>query len=490
MPVSLRLPLIGLLLLTICHPGVCQDVAASLDVTAARAMSAPEEPSALALSFYGRYLAAGLRDGRLWLWDTASSEEPRVIRAHASRINAAQFSPNGSLLATVADDGQAAVWDTRSLQRVDRFPQERAGKAQTADFSSNGQAVAVGYDSGVVAVFSLSSQRLVRRFQDHKGRILAVAFRYLDDNTLFTIGADRRRYRYNLADGQGVSLELRTSRESKDAQLRSAAVAGEGKIIAITAKATHIVGNYADIQEQHYIKLVDRETGEQSAVGDSFRSVPRNPNASIALSADGRMLAATGQTQRQETRVRVWDLKNPLAPADLTLPRPVRYLAFGRGRGGLQLAIAAGREIYLYPIRFEGPGVPAETLAVMNLESEERELGLSLSEVIRSEVSRLNAFVLISRNNVQEILGEELLASSGLTKESPQIQLLAMQKFIKGRLQKQGEQYLLSLSLTDVKTGRSVEVRSEATSRAEIEAAARSLTADLIQKSSRVASVP
>lgn len=168
----------------------------------------------------------------------------------------------------------------------------------------------------------------------------------------------------------------------------------------------------------------------------------------------------------------------------------MRYLAFGRGRGGLQLAIAAGRVIYLYPIRFEGPGVPAETLAVMNLECEERQLGLSLSEVIRSEVSRLNAFVLISRNNVQEILGEELLASSGLTKESPEIRLLAMQKFIKGRLQKQGELYLLSLSLTDVKTGRSVEVRSEATSRAEIEAAVRSLTADLIQKSSRIASVP
>lgn len=161
MPVSLRLPLIGLLLLTICHPGVCQDIAASVDVTAARAMSAPEEPSALALSFYGRYLVAGLRDGRLWLWDTASSEEPRVIRAHASRINAA--------------------------------------------------------------------------------------------------------------------------------------VAGEGKTIAITAKATPIVGNYADIQEQHYIKRVDRETGEQSVFSDSFRSVPRNPNASIALSAEGRMLAATGR---------------------------------------------------------------------------------------------------------------------------------------------------------------------------------------------------
>jgi hypothetical protein len=98
--------------------------------------------------------------------------------------------------------------------------------------------------------------------------------------------------------------------------------------------------------------------------------------------------------------------------------------------------------------------------------------------------------VLISRNNVQEILGEELLASSGLTKEAPEIQLLAMQKFIKGRLQKQGEQYRLSLSLTDVKTGKSVEVRSEATSRAEIEAAARSLTGELLQKSSRVTSPP
>ena len=216
-----------------------QDEALSVNKAAAVTRAAPGAVSALAASFGGR-LAAGLQDGRLAVWaDSAPGSPPRVIPAHAKRINAVCFSPDAALVATASDDGRVAVWKADTLERVDRSRRTAGAEALTLDFSSDDSALAVGYDNGAVKVWSVANPQPAQAFPSaHKKRVLAVAFARGDDSTLFSAGEDKMLDTWNVATGEQVTqVNLRIGVENDsnahDLRYRTAAVAGGAKRIAI-----------------------------------------------------------------------------------------------------------------------------------------------------------------------------------------------------------------------------------------------------------------
>jgi serine/threonine protein kinase len=87
--------------------------------------------SAIRFSPDGRWLAAGLRDGRLLLWDaTRERPIPRKIFRHKLRVVGLGFTPDGNSLASASQDGQLTLaelrsqagWEViRSVQLVDRI---------------------------------------------------------------------------------------------------------------------------------------------------------------------------------------------------------------------------------------------------------------------------------------------------------------------------------------------------------------------------------
>src|SRR5262249_27021890 len=46
-----------------------------------------------------------------WVWTIDSPREPMALEGHETRINTAEWSPEGSRLATASYDGTARIWD-------------------------------------------------------------------------------------------------------------------------------------------------------------------------------------------------------------------------------------------------------------------------------------------------------------------------------------------------------------------------------------------
>ncbi len=73
----------------------------------------------LAVAPDGKTIAAGYDDGAMKLWDVATGALIRKSEtAHSARVSILLYSPDGDVLASVQNDGQAVkLWDARTLQR-------------------------------------------------------------------------------------------------------------------------------------------------------------------------------------------------------------------------------------------------------------------------------------------------------------------------------------------------------------------------------------
>ena len=69
----------------------------------------------VALSEDGHWIAAGGRDGSLWLWDLASRALVVRLNAHTERVPTLAFSPDGRLLASGGWDGRVRLFDLTRL---------------------------------------------------------------------------------------------------------------------------------------------------------------------------------------------------------------------------------------------------------------------------------------------------------------------------------------------------------------------------------------
>lgn len=446
-------------------PGRAQDggLDVQLRVTGEKTFTAPSDVSAIASSFGGR-IAAGMTDGRLavWrqaVWRQAAGQTPGIIPAHAKRINAVLFSPDAKLIATAADDGQVALWDADTLQRADHFQQGKGPRALSLAFSPDGQAVAVGDDKGAVKVWGVEGQQPARVIQHHKGRILALSFKPRDNNTLIIIGDDKVMSTWNLATGSTAAgdSDLRTDEERKGERIGSkpnylnVAVAQDGARFAIAATRSYIIGNFADIRAQQWIKLV-RPTGEQSDLSTDNLNVGGNNKRVIALSPDGRLLAVSGESEKQTNQMYVRNLVKGEIVGRVSLPSRIKYLAFGPGADGYQVTVAAGKTVSAYPIDFANTGEPTDTLTVVDLKSGDAALGASLADVIRTEIFKRNQYILLNTANVDEMLHDLVLSGTNLVAAKDKLQkgeLVLAKKQVNGSVAQNSDSYTLSMTFKD-----------------------------------------
>ncbi len=477
-----------------------QDEALSVNKAAAVTHTAPGAVSALAASFGGR-LAAGLQDGRLAVWaDSAPGALPRVIPAHAKRINAVCFSPDAALVATASDDGRVAVWKADTLERVDHFAQNGAGaKALTLDFSSDDSALAAGYDNGAVKVWSIANPQPAQSFPAaHKKRVLAVAFARGDDSTLFSAGEDKMLDTWNVATGEQVTqVNLRIGVENDsnahDLRYRTAAVAGGAKRIAIAVSMTHIRGNFTDIVDEHYVKIVNTATGARSSlINRNKEDVPQNSQAVLAFSDDGTLLAAVGQTAHDATAVSVFNAQTKNVLGQLSLPARVQALQFGWRETGWQVVVADGREVTTFPLSVsqDSGAVPTDALAVTapappGADPAALALARATADTMQDAAVNLGRFAVVNRSNLNEVMDELALSRTGLVEKKTRLKLghlVNARRFLVAKIVPVGAGYHLTLWLEAVESGRVLASKDgEAASKEEVLTLARSLTTGLLR---------
>lgn len=122
---------------------------------------------------------------------TKSTRNPlfRWLLGTGASINELAFSPNGSQLAVVSQDGLLRVFQYDSMELLGHARSYFGGLLCVA-WSGDGKMIAVGGEDDLVTVYSMEQKRVVARAQGHRSWVAAVAFDwYLEVESCYRIGS-------------------------------------------------------------------------------------------------------------------------------------------------------------------------------------------------------------------------------------------------------------------------------------------------------------
>ena len=108
------------------------------------------------------------------------------LRGHQGKISQIVFAPKGNLLATASDDGTAIVWDALGKQQAQLKGHQ--GQIWQITFSPDGKLLATAGEDGKASIWDLSGKEIAT-LKKHEGRILDITFSP-DGKYLATAGWD------------------------------------------------------------------------------------------------------------------------------------------------------------------------------------------------------------------------------------------------------------------------------------------------------------
>lgn len=268
----------------------------------------------------GRYIAFGLDDRTVVLWDTADGRPVRTLVGHQKPVLAVAFSPDGKHLVSGSADATAILWAVETGAHV-RTYKGHTGPITSAAFSPDGERFLTGSPEGTAIVWNTATGEPVHTLK-RKG-ILGVAYSP-DGATLATASVDFTTTLWDAKTG-GQNVVLRGHREdvncvafSPDSRrvitgssedLSIIWDAASGKRITPTGRHSTNVHSVAFTPDGRRVISGEREDVVMmwdAATGTNVRTFLGHSGEvlSIVPSADGR----TFLTASRDGTARLWDL--------------------------------------------------------------------------------------------------------------------------------------------------------------------------------------
>jgi WD40 repeat protein len=258
----------------------------------------------VAFSPDGSRLASGAEDGKVYIWDVATRRLERTLVGHTDSVYSVAFSPDGCLLASGSKDGTVRVWD--GLGGAGRSVLTGHGIVLCVAFNADGRCLVSGGADDSVRFWDPLTGTELRAPLPHDSRSFTVALHPAKDRLaagtlgglihLWDLSAERLEPFAVLAHGGFV---------------RSLAFSPDGKYLASGSK-------------DGTLRLWDT-SADMLALGDSTLLSERNGVVQcVAFSPDGTLLASGGD----DTTIRLWSI----ASRD--------EVALLRGHGGIVQGLA------------------------------------------------------------------------------------------------------------------------------------------------------
>jgi WD40 repeat protein len=243
----------------------------------------PTRPRGIVWAPDGRWLASWqtTRDAKVWYGRTRPFLT--VLQPHAGALATARYDPSGQRVVAACADGHAAVFDARSGELVQRIEPASTSAAIAADYDATGARVVVTSADGTVSVLRSADGALESSYAGLAGGPVAS---FLPDGA---------RLAYLASSGEPVLVTLATGAlvhlKGAHGHVISLCASGDGARVACgtderTVHLWKLDGGGAELEQAWTF-------GPYEEANHKLNSV-----YNVALSADGRRLAATTQHLR------------------------------------------------------------------------------------------------------------------------------------------------------------------------------------------------
>ncbi len=245
--------------------------------------------SAAAYSRDGRRLALA-KTGGFEVWDTTHQALLVSATDLPGKVAAIHFSPDGAHLVAATGvtglRGVAQLFEVSSGRRIREFG-EHSDLLYDAEFSPDGTLLATaGYDRSI-RLWKTADASLIRTIDVHKGAVFDLAW-HPDGKVLASASADETVKLWRVADG----LRLDTLNQAQ----------GELMAVTFTPDGQHIVAAGTD-KRIHLWRFVSRESPDLNPVVHS-RFAHESGLHAIALSSDGRFLLSSAD----DRSLKLWSM--------------------------------------------------------------------------------------------------------------------------------------------------------------------------------------
>jgi WD40 repeat protein len=214
------------------------------------------------LALVGTTLVTGGYDGKLVWWDTEAKKQIRSLEAHAKWIRNVIASPDGKLLASVADDMVCRLWEVESGKQVhelkgheEKTPHHFASMLYAVTFSPDGKYLATGDKVGHIVVWNVADGKSVATLE------APVMYTWDQVQRLHSIGG-----------------------------IRSLAFSPDGKHLAVGG--TGKIGNIDHLDAKNRVEVFEWETNKKvhDFVSDKFNGLVTQ----LRYSPDGSWILGSG----------------------------------------------------------------------------------------------------------------------------------------------------------------------------------------------------
>ena len=176
--------------------------------------TAPKEPSDWVrhevFAPTGDRLAAGSREGTVYVWNFQTPEEPTLLTGHTDYVTSLAFSLDGKRLASGARDDTTRLWDVASGEQIATLPLDEPRCTEGIAFSPCGRIIAGGMD-GEIRLWCAEQLTMLRSIpqSENNHRTYALTFspcgKYLVSGTWWQRGMEKMAIRvWEVETGENI----------------------------------------------------------------------------------------------------------------------------------------------------------------------------------------------------------------------------------------------------------------------------------------------